>query len=403
MPLTDVALRNAKPKESPYKLADEKGLYLLVKPEGARYWRLKYRHVGKENGLALGVYPEVSLAEAREARDEARKLLKRGIDPSADRKERRRAAAVAAVSTFEAVAREWIESQAGRWTERHMGKVLLSLEADIFPDLGARPINEITAPVLLSVMRKVEARGALDTASRLLQRTGAVFRYGIVTGRCERNPAADLRGALKVRKRENHASLPAAELPELLRKMESYDGHLQTRLALKLLTLTFVRTGELRAAEWSEFDLDAALWRIPASRMKMKAEHLVPLSRQAIEAVEALRPLTGRGELLFPNQARPEKPMSENTILYALYRMGYHSRATGHGFRSTASTILNEMGFNHDAIERQLAHTERNKVRGAYNKAEHLPERIDMMQTWADYLDSLAGGAKVTPLRRRTA
>jgi integrase len=278
--------------------------------------------------------------------------------------------------------------------------VLSSLKADVFPALGTRPIAEIRPPELLDVLRVVEKRGALEVASRLKQRCRAVFRYAIATGRAESDPTRDLDGALKTPKRENYAALDASELPAYLGKLAAYDGHPQTRLALRLLAYTFVRTTELRAAEWSEFDEGAAEWRIPAARMKMRDEHIVPLSRQSLAVLAELRALNGHRRYVFMNLVDHEKFMSENTMLYAIYRMGYHSRATGHGFRATASTILNEQGFKSDVIERQLAHAERNKVRAAYNRAQYLPERRKMMQHWADYLDALESGADVVPLHK---
>jgi len=403
MPLTDAAVRNAKPKDKAYKLSDSAGLYLLVQPNGARYWRVKYRVEGKEKLLALGTYPEVKLAEAREKRDEARKLIGAGSDPIEVKREEKRLAKVRAENSFEKIAREWHEHQRGRWTEETAERALALLEADLFPDLGDRPITEIKAPEILEAVRKVERRGALDVASRVLQRAKAIFRYAIQTGRAEYNPASDLVGALKTRKVEHRAALGRNELPEFLRKMEAYDGHQLTRLGLRLAVLTFVRSAELREARWSEFDLDAAEWRIPAERMKMRAPHLVPLSKQAVAILRDLHQVTGRYELAFPSQNNREKPMSENTLLYAMYRMGYHGRATVHGFRATASTILNENGFHFDAIERQLAHAERNKVRAAYHRSEYLEERKRMMQWWADFVDSAARGASVVTLKRGVA
>ena len=400
MALTDKAARGAKSREKPYKLADGMGLYLLVNPEQRKYWRLKYRIAGKEKVLALGTYPDVSILEARTARDVAKRLIKAGRDPITAKKQERLAARVSAANTFASVALEWVEQQRHRWTAGHVERVLGSLKADIFPDIGGRPIKDINAPELLAVLKKVERRGVFETAQRLLQRCGAVFRYAIVTHRAERNPALDLRGSIKQPKRENHAALLAADLPEYLRKLEAYDGRPETRLALKLLALTFVRSGELRKAEWSEFDFDKTEWRIPAERMKMRAPHVVPLSKQALAVLAELKSLTGSGRFLFPNQSKLTVPMSENTMLYALYRMGYHSRATGHGFRATASTILNEQGWKADVIERQLAHAERNKVRAAYHRSEYLDDRRKMMQAWADYLDALANSANVVPLRQ---
>lgn len=405
MPLTDTAIRQTKPLEKPVKLADGAGLYLLLNPNGSRYWRMKYRFGGKEKLLSLGVYPEISLATARQRREEARRLLTDGVDPGAVRQEAKRITAVNAVGSFEHVAREWIVKQANRWSPGHAERVLVSLQREVFPYLGTRPLNAITAGELLAVMRGIEARGIHETAMRVLQRCSCVFRFGVITGMCERNPAADLRGALTPPKTTHYAALSAEELPEFLNKLDNYEGHFQTQCALKLLLLTFVRTGELRAAQWSEFDLDTdtPTWRIPAERMKMRKEHIVPLSRQVVEVLRQMQALTGHGGLVFPSQTNYHKPMSENTVLYALYRMGYHSRATGHGFRACASTILNEQGWRSDVIERQLAHAERNKVRAAYHRSEYLPERRKMMQAWADYLDSLREGSNVVPLNRKSA
>jgi integrase len=390
--LTPIAIRNAKARSKPYKLADEGGLYLLIKPDGARYWRLKYRFAGKEKLLALGVFDEVPLAEAREHRDDAKKLLRNGVDPTADRKERKLQDKHAAANSFKAVAEEWMTRQRPKWTPGHAERVKRSLEADMYPDIGTRPIASLTAPQLLAVLRKIEARGAHELRERVQQRASMIFRYAIATGRCERDPVADLRGAFTSPTRYNYAALGQRDLPAFFAKLAEYDGEPTTKLAIRLLALTFVRTGELRGARWTEFDLDGAEWRIPAERMKMRQEHIVPLSRQALDVLRELRALTGSGALLFPSRSKAAQPISENTILYALYRMGYHSRATGHGFRSTASTILNELGFPGDVIERQLAHSSKNKVRAAYNKAQYLPERARMIQQWADLLDALANG-----------
>lgn len=399
MSLTDTAARQAKPKEKAYKLADGAGLYLLIQPGGAKYWRLKYRILGKEKVLALGVYPEVTLAQARAKRDDARKLIANGADPVDMKRDQKRQDKLRAANSFEALAREWHDQQKGRWSPVHAAKVIDTLEKEMFPTIGNSPIIEITAPMVLEAVRKVEKRGALDVASRVLQRTGAVFRYAIQTGRAERNPCSDLTGVLKTRKVQHRAALGRNELPGFLDKLSKYDGQPLTRIALHLVVLTFVRSREMREARWEEFDLERAEWRIPAERMKMRAPHIVPLSRQAIEILKGLHPLTGRYALLFPGQNDPEKPMSENTLLYAMYRMGYHQRATVHGFRATASTILNETGFNTDAIERQLAHAERNKVRAAYHRSEYLNERVKMMQWWADFLDSIAKGSNVIPMK----
>ena len=397
MPLSDTAIRNAKPKDKPYKLADEKGMYLLVKDMG-KYWRLDYRHEGKRKTLALGVYPEVSLKEAREKRDEARKLLTQGIDPGAERKATR----VATSETFEAIAREWFEKFSSAWVDSHSDKIIRRLERDIFPWIGHRPVREILAPELLTVLRRIEGRGAIETAHRAMQNCGQVFRYAVATGRADRDSAADLRGALPPVRQEHHASItdPKA-IGALLRAIDGYVGSFVTQCALRLAPLVFVRPGELRNAEWREFDLDAGEWRIPAERMKAREPHIVPLSTQALAVLGDLHPLTGTGRFLFPSERSRGRPMSNNTVLGALRRMGYSSEEmTGHGFRSMASTLLNEQGWHRDAIERQLAHQERNKVRAAYNYAEHLPERRRMMQAWADYLDGLRNGAEIIPIRK---
>ena len=394
--LTAVKLRNVEPKKKPFKLADGGGLHLLVTPTGSAYWRLKYRVAGKEKVLALGVYrdaegtEQVSLAEARGRRDDAKREMRDGKDPGAEKQSRKRASKVAQRTSFRAVAEEWIKKQRNVLDAAHADSVERSIELNLYPDLGKRPVAEIEAPELLAVLRKIESRGAHEIRSRVQQRASAVFRYGIANGYCQRDPAADLRGAFTPPKVTHCAALTAKELPTFFEKLAVYDGERRTQLAIRFLALTMVRTGELRGAEWSEFDLAAAEWRIPAERMKMGEPHIVPLSRQAIAILKELAGLAKGSPYVFPQTANPAKMMSENTILYALYRMGYHSRATGHGFRATASTILNEIGWNPDVIERQLAHQERNKVRRAYNRATHLPERKKMMQAWADMLDEFA-------------
>ncbi|WP_367025174.1 integrase arm-type DNA-binding domain-containing protein [Methylococcus sp. ANG] len=401
MALTDAAVRNAKPNgDKAYKLSDEKGLYLIVTANGGKWWRLDYRHDGKRKTLSLGTYPETTLKEAREKRDEARKAVSQGIDPSRQRRVSKLKERIARENSFENIAKEWAGRQANRWTPDHHDRVVTSLAADIFPELGEFPVNEITAQDLLKALRKIEARGAHETAGRVLQRCGAVFKYAIVTGRCTYNPAADLRGSLTPVKVTHRAALKASEMPEFLDRLANYDGHVQTRLAIQLLMLTFVRPGELRGAAWQEFDFDLSEWRIPAERMKMRDEHIVPLSRQAVDVLHQLHVINGAYPLVFPGANKPHQPMSENTVLFALYRMGYHGRATGHGFRATASTILNELGYNHDAIERQLAHAPRDKIRAAYNRAQYLPERRKLMQDWADIIDGFKNGAKVIPIRR---
>ncbi|HEY5298696.1 MAG TPA: integrase arm-type DNA-binding domain-containing protein [Verrucomicrobiae bacterium] len=389
MPLSDTAIRKAKPQAKPFKLADGGGLYLLVQPSGSKWWRYKYRFADKEKLLALGSYPETSLMEAREQHLQARKLLAAGNDPGEAKRVAKRLVSIKAENTFESIAREWLEQNKNQWSKLYAADVTKRLENHIFPKLGHRPLAEITTTDILDVLRVIEKSGALDMAQRMMQVCGQVFRYAITTSRVDRNPVTDLRGALKTPVRKHHAYLKASELPEYLQKLENYDGNLETKLALKFLLLTFVRTVELRGAEWPEINFDKADWRIPAERMKMKDLHIVPLSTQAMAVLEELKKHTGNRKYLFPNQHKPAGFMSENTVLFALYRMGYHSKATGHGFRATASTILNELGFHSDVIERQLAHVERNKVRAAYNHAEYLPERRKMMQWWADYLDGI--------------
>lgn len=406
MPLTDTAIRNAKPREKSYRMFDSGGLYLEVSTGGGRCWRWKYRVAGKEKRLAFGIYPAVSLKVARQRRDEARAQLAEGIDPGAARKAAR--LSQAGTETFEAVAREWHAKFAPSWVPSHSDRTLRRLEADLFPWLGNRPIAELKAPELLAALRRIESRGAVETAHRAKQICGLVFRFAVATGRAERDPTGDLKGALAKPKQRHHASITDPKrVGALLRAIDAYEGSFTTKCALRLAPLVFVRPGELRKAIWDEFDLDTAEWRIPAHRMKMREPHWVPLSRQAVEILRELQPKTGRGipakpnvpRYLFPGARSRERPMSENAVLAALRRMGYSKdEMTGHGFRSMASTLLHEQGWNHQAIERQLAHAERNAVSAAYNYAEHLPERRRMMQAWADYLDSLKLGANVVPL-----
>ena len=402
MPLTDRAIRSAKPTDKPFRLFDSGGMYLEVAPSGGKWWRLKYRHGGREKRLSLGVYPDVGLADARERRDAARKLIADGKDPSAERKAEKREEKGRAANSFEAVAREWYGKQAHTWVESHASDVLRRLETNLFPAIGEWPIADLEAPELLDAVRTIEQRGAYDLAHRVLQVSGQVFRYGIATGRCKRDPSRDLRGALTPHKARNQAAVKPGELPALLRAIDSYGdvGDRQTALALRLLALTFVRTNELIGATWDEIDLDGATWIVPAERMKMKTEHVVPLSRQAVELLRELQAIGGGSRYVFPGR-NPDKPISNNTMLFALYRLGYKGKMTGHGFRAVASTILNESGFRPDVIERQLAHCERNDVRGAYNRAEYLPERRAMMQRWADMLADMEQGAQVIPLQRR--
>ena len=390
MKLTAVKVRQAKPRDKDYKLFDGQGLFLLVKKNGSKYWRLKYRYLGKEKTLAIGVYPEVSLEVAREEMGEARQLLKKEHrDPMVERQLQKLSRIEQTKNAFEVIAREWVDIN-DLWSDRHRKRVTKSLEKDVFSIIGNRPIAEIQPPELLSVIRKVESRDALDVASRILQRCSSVFRYAIQTGRATTNPAAELKGVLRTRKVQHVASVPRSELPGLINAIDQYDGNPITKHALQLLLLTFVRPGELRGARWNEFDFESEQWRIPADRMKMGTEHIVPLSQQALAVLEAMRPITGTAELVFHGERTRLKPISENTMTFALYRLGYKGRATPHGFRATASSILNEQGFTPDAVERQLSHTERNNVRSAYtHHARYLEEREKMMQWWADYLDAI--------------
>lgn len=401
MKLTDSIIKAAKPRDKRYSLPDGKGLVLWVQPDGQKCWRFRYYFNEKEKMLSLGFYPAVSLAAARLERTRFKQLLAQGINPSENRKEQKRQAAIAAENSFELVARQWWNHWKHDKTERHADYTIRRMEADVFPVIGHKPVNEITAAQFIAMVRKVESRGALDIAKRVLTMCGQVMRYAVAHGLAERNPAADIKPSdvLKPAKKTNHARLSEKELPELLRKIDGYDGQPLTRLALQLMALTFVRTGELIGARWDEFDLTKKEWRIPAKRMKMRSPHIVPLSQQAMAVLEEIRKLAADDVLLFPSERRDGKTMSNNTILYALYRLGYHSRMTGHGFRGIASTILHERGYNHDHIELQLAHTQRDAVSAAYNHALYLEPRAKMMQEWADYLDKLRTGAEVLPFR----
>ena len=395
--LSDAKVKHAKPADRPYKLYDGAGLFLLVHPNGSRYWRLKYRLAGKEKLFAVGVYPEVGLADAREKALGARRMIRDGGDPVA---ERRRHQIGNASNTFQAVAGEWIGSRENDWSPSYRNTVKAALAANLYPRIGSLPVRSITVPILRDALLLMERRGALSALRKVRMWASMAFRYAIATGRADNDPAAPLRGTFKAHKSRNFAALTKAEeFGQLLAKVYAYDGSPITRSALQLMAYTFTRTGELRAAEWAEFDLATATWRIPAERMKMREPHVVPLSTQVMRGLSELRVLTGHSRWVFPNERNRQKPMSENTILYALYRMGYHSRATGHGFRSSASSLLNELGFDADVIERQLAHRERNKVRAAYHRAEYLVERREMMQRWADYIDALAARIGQAPIR----
>jgi integrase len=403
MALSDPAVKKAKPETKPYKMADGQGLYLQVQPSGAKYWRFKYRIAGKEKLLAIGVYPDTPLALARKKRDEARELLAMGGDPSEAKRTKKQQEKTTAANTFEAVAREWVENRSNDWTEGHKALTLRTLEQDAFPSLGHRPIAEITSAELLATVRAIEKRGALEIASRVLQRCSAVFRHGIASDMCKNNPAFKMSEALKSPKRSHYNTIDKGGFPQLLRAIDSYQGSPLTTYALQLMALTFTRTSELIEAEWCEIDLDKAEWLIPAERMKMRRPHLVPLSPQAVAVFREAAKLSGNRRHVFPNRNEPTKPASKAIILRALGRMGYTGKMTGHGFRSAASTMLNEhktkWGIHRDAIEMQLAHVEKNASRAAYNFAEYLDERRAMMQQWANYLDKLKAGAEVIALR----
>ncbi|HAT6804901.1 TPA: tyrosine-type recombinase/integrase [Citrobacter freundii] len=380
----------AKPREKAYKLADGAGLYLEVVPSGSRYWRMKYRFNGKEKRMAFGVYPAVSLAQARALRDEAKKKLAEGIDPSFAKKEEKLVRDVQLNNTFQAVALEWHGTKVSRWSEGYASDIIEALNKDIFPYIGQLPVNDIKPLVLLNVLRRMESRGATEKAKKVRQRCSEVFRYAIVTGRAEYNPAADLTSAMSGHESKHYPFLTVEELPDFFKALAGYTGSPLVVLAAHLLILTGVRTGELRGAFWSEFDLEKAVWEIPAERMKMKRPHLVPLSTQALEIVQQLKVMSGQYPLVFPGRNDPRKTMSEASINQVFKRIGYTGKVTGHGFRHTMSTILHEKGFDTAWIETQLAHVDKNAIRGTYNHAQYLEGRRDMMQWYADYIDNIS-------------
>jgi integrase len=401
MPLTNTAIRKAKPEAKQRKLYDERGLFLLVSPKGGKWWRFRYQFDGKEKLLSLGTYPDTSLKDARERRDEARKEVAAGIDPGEHRKARKTATIAKQANSFEVVAREWYAKHSPNWSPNHGDRIIRRLERDIFPWIGGNPIADIDAPRLLEVIRRIEQRGALETAHRALSNCGQVFRYAIATGRAERDPSGDLRGALPPVKGEHFASVTEPnKVAEVLRALDGYEGTLTVRCALRLAPLVFVRPGELRHARWTDIDLEAAEWRYTVT--KTDTQHIVPLSRQAVEILEELQPLTGRGQYVFPGARSTARPMSDNAILAAMRRMGIgKEEMSGHGFRAMARTILDEvLGFRPDYIEHQLAHAVRDPNGRAYNRTAHLPERRRMMQEWADYLDKLKAGAEIIPIHR---
>ncbi|MEQ0311841.1 MULTISPECIES: tyrosine-type recombinase/integrase [Enterobacteriaceae] len=379
----------AKSREKAYKLADGAGLYLEVVPSGSRYWRMKYRFNGKEKRMAFGVYPAVSLAQARALRDEAKKKLAEGIDPSFAKKEEKLVRDVQLNNTFQAVALEWHGTKVSRWSEGYASDIIEAFNKDIFPYIGQLPVNDIKPLVLLNVLRRMENRGATEKAKKVRQRCSEVFRYAIVTGRAEYNPAADLTSAMSGHESKHYPFLTVEDLPDFFKALTGYTGSPLVVLAARLLILTGVRTGELRGAFWSEFDLEKAVWEIPAERMKMKRPHLVPLSTQALEIVQQLKVMSGQYPLVFPGRNDPRKTMSEASINQVFKRIGYTGKVTGHGFRHTMSTILHEEGFNTAWIETQLAHVDKNAIRGTYNHALYLEGRREMMQWYADYIDNI--------------
>jgi integrase len=419
MALTDMEVKKAKAADKPVKLTDGGGLFLLVQPNGAKYWRLAYRFVGKQKTLALGVYPDVPLVGywhdpqtkkvwvkgARELREDARKLLANDTDPGAVKQAQKAAKGEQVANSFEAIAREWFVRHSPNWKENHSSKIIARLEKDVFPWIGARPIGEIAAPALLAAIRRIESRGALETAHRALACCGQVFRYGVATGRAERDPTGDLRGALPPVKKDKHfaAITEPKKVGELMRDIDGYQGSYIVKCAFKLSPLLFVRPGELRKMEWKDLNLDSAEWCYFIT--KTETQHIVPLARQAVEVLREIQPLTGRGKYVFHGERDHDRPMSDNAIRSALRRMGWaNDEMTPHGFRAMASTILDNMGYKQEWLERQLAHEEPNKVKAAYKRESwrmYLPERTAMMQAWADYLDGLKVGADVIPLRAK--
>ncbi|HIJ22756.1 MAG TPA: tyrosine-type recombinase/integrase [Gammaproteobacteria bacterium] len=391
MATSDIAIKKAKPREKQYKITDEKGMYCVITPSGGKLWRLDYRFNGKRKTLSLGKYPEISLQDAREDRDKARKQIAKGIDPSEIKKIDK--VADAGKDTFEAIAREWHTRNTAKWANSHTVTIIARLEQNLFPYVGTMKMNEITPPVLLATLRRIENRGAVETAHRVKGIAGQVFRYAIATGRAERDPTPDLKGALTPVTTQHHATITdTRKVGELLRAIDGFTGTLVVKCALLLTPLVFLRPGELRHGVWSEINLEEKQWRIPEDKMKKRRKHIIPLSDQAIAILEDIKQLTDRGpdSFIFPGIRDRKRPMSENTVNAALRRLGYTKEdMTAHGFRSMASTILHEQGWNTDIIELQLAHVEKNKVKAAYNHAQHIEERTRMMQSWANYLDGL--------------
>ena len=408
--LTAIEVRNAKPKGKPYKLTDGKGLHLHVATSGKKTWRYRFTLAGTESIFVLGEYPALSLEAARVQLATVREKVKAGINPAGERRQEKQAVIqeqaeqkALAKNSFEAIALEWHAQQKDTWSDTHQQQTLLFLQREVFPAIGPLQVDKITPPMVLQILREIESRGALEIARKTLQRLNSVFRYAVQTGRATFNPAADMKGVRKTRKVKNHAMIDPAELPALLQALTASDIHTTTRLALQFTILTAARTGEVRFATWDEIDLEKRLWSIPAARMKMQRPHVVPLSTGALAILKRAKILYGDSGYIFPGIVDPAKALSENTLLYALYRIGYHGRATTHGFRALFSTIANEANFNPDAIERQLAHQEKSAVRGAYNRGVYLKERAELMQWWSDHLHHLEHGADIVPIGRKKA
>ncbi len=390
MPLNNKTIENAKPRNKQYKLYDSKGLFILIKPNGAKYWRFKYRYANKEKVYAMGVYPEVSLKEARELQDELRAKVRKGIDPMSERKVKKRELTFKHKNTFKDIATSWMKEQERRWSKKHYATTRRRLEKNLFPVLGNRPISELSQPEVLDALKKIQDRDAIDLAHRIKYTIGQILRYAVVKGLASRDFTPDLKSALETRPKQHHTRLHHDDLPDFLKALENYDGEPQTAIATKLLLHTLVRTGELRKAKWSEFNIAEKTWRIPAETMKMKTEHIVPLSNQVIELLRQQMQFSGNSIYVFPGRSNLQKCMSENTILGCIKRLGYQDKTTGHGFRGLGSTTLYENDYPNDWIERQLAHLERNKVRAAYDFAKFLSQRRKMMQWWSNYLDKAA-------------
>lgn len=390
MKLTDKACKNAKPTDKRYKITDGGGLYLEILPTGGKSWQMKYYFNKKPKVIRFGLYPTITLQKAREKREEARKLLSEGIDPAVKKKEDKALQKLKYDKTFENVALEWHEYHYDRWKPEHANRILKRLKDDVFPKIGYKTITEITPQEVLFTIKLVEERGALDLAKRMMQYCSQVFRYAVQCGIAQTDPTVPLKGSLKVAKTKHQNYLSEAELPAFMKALNSYEGHILTQLGIKLVMHTMLRSSELRGGTWDEIDWEKELWRVPAERMKMKTEHLVPLTKQSLALLKEIQAISGGGDHLFPNLQDPRRGiMSENTLLYALYRLGYRGKATIHGFRATGSTILNENGFYSDTIEYQLAHQERDQVRAAYNHAKYLPQRREMMEWWSQYLEDV--------------